>query len=94
MIDGQTIEDGAGDQSTQEVSFNSLYLSVRDEASSDLYEKLSEVYFGFDEVQVGGKQAQKVLELQSLPPVLQIQLEVGLFWYMRCFQTISAFNWV
>lgn len=62
----------------QNLPFNSIYLSVREEASSNLYEKLQEVYFGVDEVQVDGKILHKVVELQTAPPILQIQLEASL----------------
>jgi hypothetical protein len=63
---------------TQHVAFNSVYISVRDEASSDLYERLMELYFGNDEVEINGKIQHKVLELEKVPPILQIQLEAGL----------------
>lgn len=65
------------EKSAQDVAFNSVYVSVRDEASSALYEKLQEVYFASDKVDLEEKTAYKVLDLRSIPPVLQIQLEAS-----------------
>lgn len=65
------------EKSASDVAYNSVYVSVRDEAGSALYEKLQEVYLASDMVDIGGQTAQKVLELQTIPPILQIQLEVG-----------------
>jgi len=64
------------EKSAQDVAYNSVYISVRDEAASALYEKLQEVYYAADKVDLEGKPALKVLELRKVPPVLQIQLEV------------------
>jgi hypothetical protein len=76
VIEG--IEGPRTEEEPQILPFNSIYLSVREEASSHLYEKLQEVYFGADEVEVDGKTLHKVVELQNVPPILQIQLEASL----------------
>lgn len=71
------LEGPRAEEQPQLLPFNSIYLSVREEASSHLYEKLQEVYFGADEVEVDGKTLHKVVELQTAPSILQIQLEVS-----------------
>jgi hypothetical protein len=77
MDQTEQTESTAVEKSAQDVAFNSVYVSVRDEASSALYEKLQEVYFASDKVDLEGKTARKVLEMRTIPPILQIQLEVS-----------------
>lgn len=43
----------------------------------DLYDKLHDVYFGLDDIEIDGVKGKKSEMLETLPPLLHIQLQVG-----------------
>lgn len=43
----------------------------------DLYDKLHDVYFGLDDIEIGGVKGKKLEMLETLPPLLHIQLQVS-----------------
>jgi hypothetical protein len=64
-------------QPSVEVVFNNILLSVNEDRGMDLYDKLHDVYFGLDDIEIDGVKGKKSEMLETLPPLLHIQLQVG-----------------
>lgn len=64
-------------QPSVEVIFNNILLSVNEERGLDLYDKLHDMYFGLDDIEIDGVKGKKSELIEALPPLLHIQLQVG-----------------
>ncbi|KAJ9104496.1 hypothetical protein QFC21_001992 [Naganishia friedmannii] len=62
-------------QPSVEVVFNNILLSVNEDRGMDLYDKLHDVYFGLDDIEIDGVKGKKSEMLETLPPLLHIQLQ-------------------
>lgn len=60
-----------------EVVYNNILLSVNEERGLDLYDKLHDLYFGLDDIEIDGVKGKKLELLETLPPLLHIQLQVS-----------------
>jgi hypothetical protein len=63
-------------QPSVEVIFNNILLSVNEERGLDLYDKLHDMYFGLDDIEIDGVKGKKSELIEALPPLLHIQLQV------------------
>lgn len=57
--------------------FNNLLLSITGDTACDLYDKLYEQYLSTDSVELEGERVFKTERIQTLPPVVHIQLQVS-----------------
>ncbi|KAJ9115050.1 hypothetical protein QFC22_005378 [Naganishia vaughanmartiniae] len=62
-------------QPSVEVVFNNILLSVNEDRGMDLYDKLHDVYFGLDDIEIDGVKGKKSEMPETLPPLLHIQLQ-------------------